>query len=226
LVEALIFGAVVFVVGSFFVLERHCLGQMAIIQPLTVCLAVGWFSGNEEMGLWLGISMQFFSTASGRRIDWALAGVVAAGVLTVAQRLGIELSPGSSGAYVVALGAVMSGMAARRLETWFARVDGARIRSDAFWQATDVSGAVESLVHRSVRRWLLIGGTQVVIGIVLIVAVLYGLMPISGRGTGDDSIWAMAMPMLGGAVAVSSLASNKCLVWMGVSMVVAGALII
>ena len=55
MVEALIWVGAVFSAGSLLILERRCLGQMAVVQPLVLCLVAGLVTGQQEIAIWLGI---------------------------------------------------------------------------------------------------------------------------------------------------------------------------
>lgn len=213
MVEALIFIAALFAGGGVLVLERHCLGQMAIVQPLVVCLLAGWITGNEAVALWLGVSLQLFSLTAIRHVDWALTGTVAAAALLVAARLGVDPAPGALDTSALALVAVLVGMGSRLIEREIFRVDGKRLVRNSPLQASDPAQAVESYVHRGVMRWLFVGGAEVVAGTVAASMVLVGLGRMGWHFNGSSGSVAVAIPSLGAAVAVGSLAKYRFIVW-------------
>ena len=124
--ETLIGAVAILAIGSVLTLERRCLGQMAIVQPLTVCLVAGWLAGND-VGIWLGISLQLFSTATGQQVDWSLAGVIAAVSIFVATHFEIPMLPGGATANGAAMVAILAGKVSVIIERRYAQIDGERL---------------------------------------------------------------------------------------------------
>ncbi|MCP4604380.1 MAG: hypothetical protein GY847_28300 [Proteobacteria bacterium] len=220
MVEALGWVAAIFAIGSLLILERRCLGQMAVVQPLVLCLVAGWISGNENMAIWLGVSLQLFSVTRTRQIDWALCGVISAAVILTAARFGIPLSAGGPGACLVLMVAVLTGMASRALDRKYARIDGERQRANSPWATDDPVSAVESIVRGMVVRWLVVGGIEVAIGTSLALFALYWAGQLGDTLAWQKAFWAAAIPTLGAAVAISSFARYRILAWAGVSAIV------
>ncbi len=220
MVEILVWTTAIFVVGSVLILERRCLGQMAIVQPLVVCLVAGWIADNTETAIWLGVSLQLFSITQVRHIDWALGGIVSAAALFSAAKLGIPITPGDPGACAVVIVAVAGGFTSRAIDRRYARIDGERQREHSPWAAEHPAMAVESLVHSVVGRWLFIGGIQVLVGTVLAVLALYATKPLVDPGNMGSAIAGAAVPLLAAAATVSSLAGNRLIVWASISAAV------
>jgi len=218
-VEALTWTVAIFAIGSLFALERRCLGQMAVVQPLVVCLVAGLISGNTETAVWVGISLQLFSVAQMRHVNWALGGTVAAVTLITAQKLGFTISVGGPSAYAVLLVALLMGLTACAIDKAYARIDGERIRGSAPWGDEDPVNALESLVHRSILRWLLLGGAQVTVGTGLALLVLYGIGLFGAVDPSPGIPWAALVPAIGAAMAVSSLAGYRFVAWTGLSTI-------
>ena len=147
MVEIVIYAVAVFFAGSVLLLERRCLGQMAVVQPLVVCLLAGWLTGNIMVAIWLGVSLQLLSVSPQRRIDWALAGVVAAVTLFLGDSFGIPLKTGSPSALALLLVALLMGGMARLLEKRYARIDGEIIRTASPLSEDNPVRAIESHVH-------------------------------------------------------------------------------
>lgn len=220
MVETLIYLAGVFLVGGLFVLERRCLGQMAVVQPLVVCLGAAWLVGNEAVGLWFGVSLQLFSVTLVRRVDWALAGTVAALTILTAPVLGIKLVVGEPGTLALVLIAVLVGAGARSIELGYARRDGATSREAPPWSADDPARAIESVVYRAVLRSVLLGGLQATIGtgLALLAASAFGQWH---HLPGTQFLTGAALPTFGAALAVSTLADCRAPLWTGLSAAVA-----
>ncbi len=218
--EILIYGIAIFAIGSLFVLERRCLGQMAIVQPLVTCLLAGWVTGNESTGIWLGISLQLFSVTPLRQVNWALSGVVAAATLLLAQKFGITMVVGGKSACSLIIVVILVGMGARALERRYARVDGERMHSLPPWLETDPVQAVESLVHRTLRRWIVVGGLEVIVGTSLALVVTYGVGKIGIDSSVGNTAGAVVVPALGAAIAASSLVGIRFWALTGLSAVV------
>jgi hypothetical protein len=221
LVEAIIYGLVIFVVGSVLMLERRCLGQMAFVQPLVVCLLAGWFVDNVEMGLWLGVSLQLLSNSPMRRFNWALCGVVGALTLMVAAKQGIGLTVGSPNALALVVVVLWVGAMARILERRYARRDGERIRTASPLLENDAVTAIESHVYRVIVRYFFVGGFQTVIGTGLALLAVVGLASVGQMPPAMVTIFAVFVPVLGAAVALSSLVEFRFFVWTGISATVA-----
>ncbi|MCP4675815.1 MAG: hypothetical protein GY854_09980 [Deltaproteobacteria bacterium] len=201
----------ILVVGTLLTLERRCLGQMAVVQPLVVCLLAGLLSGIEETGIWMGISLQLFSVTQFRQIDWSFSGVVSAAALLAAVKLGIPLTVGGPGAYTVMIAGVLTGFGSRALDRRYARIDGERQRSHSPWASDDPARTIESMVRGVIARWLVIGVFQVVVGTGLILVALLGVGQLCNLGHSSSTICAAAVPTLGAAIAISSLKGGRFL---------------
>jgi mannose/fructose/N-acetylgalactosamine-specific phosphotransferase system component IIC len=216
--ETLISIAAVFVIGSVFLLERRCLGQMALVQPLVVCLAAGWFTGNQEVGIWLGVSLQLLSVGPIRSIDWALSGMVAAISVFLAPGYGVPLvGAGGPSALAIAFVAIAFGMVARSIERRYARIDGEMTRGSSPWQQTDPGKAIESHVYRVIRRWFVVGGLQITVGTALALFAAWGVGSDSVQNSTVTRVCAVIVPIIGVAIAVSSFTDYRLLIWTTVS---------
>lgn len=217
MVEILAWCGLTFIVGSTLVLERRCLGQMAIVQPLVVCLIAGWLTGSEGVAIWLGITLQLFSVDRAKEIDWPLAGVVSAAVLLVLNRFGIELSAGGPGSLMALMAAVLVGIASRSIELNYARIDGQYLRSNSPWSSDDPVKAVETTVRRVVVRWFVIGGVEVTVGTALSFLVVVSVEFSKLKHTEISPYVAAFVVAFAAAVAASSLSKNRYLLWTGIS---------
>jgi hypothetical protein len=218
--------AVTFVAGGALVLERRCLGQMAIVQPLVVCLLAGWLSGRETTGLWVGISLQLFSTDRSREIDWPLSGVIAAAVVLFSKLLGISFEPGEPGALTVLMASVLAGLASRSMERKYAKADGEQLRSSSPWTSSDPVQAIEKLVRRVVIRWILIGGLEVVIGTSIALFWLFIVSQLGLKNAYLSSIIAAATLAFAAGVALSSISKKRFVAWAGLSMAISWAVFV
>ena len=218
--EILIWVTGIFIVGSLLVLERHCLGQKAIVQPLVLCLIAGSVSGLLEIGLWLGISIQLLSVMIVREADWALTGAVSAATILTSNALGFDFSVGSSAACALLLMSVVVGMMSRQIERFFARIDGERLREFSPWQESDLVAAIERRVGGAVTRWIWFGGLEVTIGVALCLLVIKAMVFLPPGPAWLSAVIAVLVPVLGVAVLVSALSERRFLVVSGVSGVV------
>ncbi len=226
MVEAIIYGVAIFVVGSVLMLERRCLGQMAFVQPLVVCLLAGWLVDNREMGLWLGISLQLLSVSPMRRFDWALSGVVAAFALMMASKLGIELVVGNPSALALVVVVLWVGALARLREKRYARIDGEMIRRASPLKEDDAVTAIESHVYRVIARYFFVGGLQTAIGTALVLLAVFGVNALGQVPPVMKTIFAVMVPVAGAAVAMSSLVEIRYFIWTGVSAAIAVAVMV
>lgn len=217
MVEILAWICLTFVVGSALVLERRCLGQMAVVQPLVVCLIAGWISGYHGVALWMGISLQLFSVDRAKEIDWPLAGVVSGAVLLISNRLGIVLVPGGPGALMALMASVLMGIASRSIELNYARKDGQYLREKSPWGSSDPVSSVESIVRKVVGRWIVIGGIEVTLGSALAFLVVLSVEFSNLKQTMLSPYAAALVIAFAAAVAASSLSKNRYLLWTGVS---------
>ena len=224
MVEILVVASVVYLVGAILLLERRCLGQMALVQPLVLCVVAGWLAGRIELGLWCGISLQLFSLSPGRRVDWALAGVITAAVIVLGQRLEIPLQVGGDGACAIIALAALAGIGSRKIEVRYAEVDGARILERPPWEAEDCLGGIERIVHRRVVRWFLLGGVEVLVSVAVVTGLVLFVSTTFSVSVSALSVGAIAVPALGSAVAIAALGSYKHIAWAGL-VAVAGAMI-
>jgi hypothetical protein len=208
-VEVLAWGAALFAAGGLLVLERRCLGQMVVVQPLVVCLLAGWIAGDEAVGLWLGVSLQLFSVGQSRHFDWAMIGVVAGASLAACSVLGLALAPGSAAASSLALVALGAGFGSREIDRRFARADGARQRSRSPWNEPNPARAVEALVRGVVLRWFAVGGVQVVVSTALALVVALGTDRLLVGGGERAGLVAAAVTTGGVGVALASLSGYR-----------------
>jgi mannose/fructose/N-acetylgalactosamine-specific phosphotransferase system component IIC len=223
--EILIWVIGVFVAGSLLVLERRCLGQRALVQPLALCLLVGWLVDEIQTGLWVGVTLQLLSVTPARTVDWALTGAVGAITIMVASRLDIAIAVGSIEASFLVLIAVLLGMMARLVERVFARVDTVTIMSHSPWQETSPASAVERVVYRAIGRWLIMGGLEVVGGVAVALMGVIGASFVRPPGPWINAASQVALPAFGLAVVVSALAEYRLIALscmsMGLSIVLA-----
>ncbi|MDJ0761518.1 MAG: hypothetical protein QNJ97_00900 [Myxococcota bacterium] len=217
MVEALVWVGPVFLAGSLLILERRCLGQMAVVQPLVVCLIAGWVTDTTETAIWIGVTLQLFSVSEIRRVDWALAGVVAAVSLVVAWRIGLLLSPNRPEAVALMIVATLVGVGSRYLDRRYARVDGERLKAHSPWETADPAGRVETLVRKRLLRWFVVGGLQVTVGTGACLAVLVGTRHLAGETPQETQVFAALVPAIGTAVAVGALAQRRFVILAGVS---------
>lgn len=225
MVETLIYVVAIFVIGSILMLERRCLGQMAFVQPLVVCLLAGWTVDRVEMGIWLGVSLQLLSVSPMRRFDWALCGVVGALTLIVTAKLGIPLIVGSPSALTLVLIVLLVGAVGRALERRYARTDGERIRNASPLLENDAVTAIEAHVYRVIARYFVVGGFETAVGTGLALLAVFGVGLLGPLSPANIAIFAASVPVLGAAVALSALVEFRFFVWTGASAAVAIGLV-
>lgn len=226
MVEALIWVAIIFLLGSFFALERRCLGQMAFVQPLVLCLVTGWLADQPELGIWLGVSLQLSSITPTRHSDWALSGMIAAATILTSHRLGIYIVPGDPKAYGTVLIAVFAGIASHRMDCKLAQLDGIKIQNNPPWKGQDPAHTVETLVRKFITRWFFIGGAQVTIGTGIATLALYIFNATYGPTEIPHPMWVVIMPVLGAVVAMNSLMEYRFLAWASISAALSLAVIL
>lgn len=223
--ETLIWVAAIFFGGGILALERRCLGQMAVVQPLVVCLIAGWIGRCEEAAIWLGSSLQLFSVGQARQGDWAMSGLVVGATMVVASRLDIPLAAGGPRSCALALVAVFVGIGSRVLDRRYWRKDGERLRVTSPWLSEDVAKSVESLVRQVMIRWLFIGGIAVTLGAGIS---LLGVMGIDRFFAGEQTqnfYTATVVFAVCAGIALSTLARIRFVVWAGISAIAAWVLI-
>ncbi len=225
MVEVLIWTPLVFVLGGMLVLERHCLGQRALIQPLTLCLAAGLIGDHVETGIWLGVTLQLFSATPTRTVDWALAGSVAAILLVVAPMEEMRIVSGDLNASILILVAVAAGWGSRVLEKWYAKTDLGRIQGHPPWKDADPISAMERAVYRATLRWLIVGGVEVTVGVGIGLAAIRVSFLVGGVSLQTAAIFATLLPTLGTAVAVSALVERCLVAWSGIAMLLSIAVL-
>jgi hypothetical protein len=217
MVEILIWIVAIFAAGSFLVLERRCLGQRALVQPLALCLVAGWVVDNTATGLWFGVTLQLLSVAPSRSVDWAFASAVSSAALLTSEHFGHHLTVGCSGTTALLLVTVTAGMVARSIERRYARVDRASVDQYPPWQADDPVRALEKTVYRATRRWFMLGGFEVLAGLGLALLAVKGATYVTETPQWFSQLSAVTLPSLGAAVAVSILTGRRFIVWAGAS---------
>lgn len=216
--QALTWAAGAFVVGGLLNLERRCLGQMALAQPLVLCAIAGALSGQPEAGVWIGICLQLLAHGQARDADWPLAGSGAALTLLYGPRLGLSFDAGAPAALVAVVVPVASAFAARLVERRQFRTDGETIRRKPPWDDTQPTRALERLIRVRVLRGLALGGLETLIvgGISLIAALAIDSW--SGGGEGWRALVRVAVPAVGGAVAIGALADYRLVALAGLAL--------
>ena len=219
MVEVLIWAAGIFFLGGALVLERHCLGQRALVQPLSLCLVAGLLSDHVETGIWLGVTLQLLSLAPTRSVDWALSGAVASILLAVVpHKLGITVVSGDLDSTLIAFVAVVGGVISRRVEGWYARTDWGKIQGRPPWKASDPVKAMEHTVYRAILRWLAVGGIEVSLGVGVGLAAMIGAQSFGPNPEWLTKACATALPTFGVAVVASALVEYRFIAWSGISM--------
>ena len=217
MVEILIWITALFAAGSVLILERRCLGQRALVQPLALCLLAGWYVDNTETGLWLGLSLQLLSLAPSRVVDWALVSVIAASGLLATAHFDIPVHVGQAGASTLLFISVLAGMASRYIERNFAKRDREKVEVRPPWRDMDPARAVESSVYHAIYRWFFIGGLEVLSGLGLAIVFVKGAVYLGDTPAFLTQTVAIGIPTLGAAVLLSSLTGVRFIVWAGVS---------
>ncbi len=204
MVEGLIQILAVTLGGGLLMLERRCLGQMAFVQPLVVCSFAGALTGRVELGVWLGVSLQLFSVQPMRNVDWAVAGIAAAATVIVAPHLGLSVGVGSVGACLVIALCVLLGIGSWRLEKVYFRQDRECLTTNPPWTMADPEKEIARIVHSRVLRWFVIGAAETFAGTAVVVGmlVLFGMAGLSFDR--PDALGALAIPILGTAVAIAA----------------------
>jgi mannose/fructose/N-acetylgalactosamine-specific phosphotransferase system component IIC len=216
--EILLWVLLFFASGSLLLLERHCLGQRALVQPLVLCLLSGVITHHVETGLWLGVTLQLLSVSPIRNVDWALSGAVTAMTLAIAFRMGATVEVGGPEASLLIMISVIIGAFARSVERVFARIDRRKVTARSPWEDLDSARAVERTVYRAIVRWIVVGGSEALLGIGLAL-----LFVMAGSFLPPSEGWIRAVssvgcPTLGVAVAISALSEVRLFVWSGASM--------
>ena len=218
MVEVLIWVSAIFALGGVLVLERHCLGQRALVQPLTLCLIAGLLGDDVETGIWLGVTLQLLSVVPSRTVDWALSGAAAAALLLVISRSGVRIVSGDLTSTLITFVSVLSGLASRAVERWYAKTDLGKIQGHPPWKEADPARAMERAVYHAIWRWLIVGGLEVCLAVGFGLAAVYAV-----RGIAPNPDWlthacAVALPTFGTAVVASALVEYRFIAWSGISM--------
>jgi hypothetical protein len=209
MVEALIWIAAVFCAGGLLTLERRCLGQMAIVQPLPLCVAAGFLSGLEGPGVWLGIVLQLYSMVPRDQADWPASGAIGGAALLLLHRLGIPVAPGDPVFCAVAAVASAAGFVSRAVERRSARLDGEAIRSCSPWTADDPVLASAALVRRMIAKRIWAGGAAVVTGTALALLAASGAQALGSPAPDLARLGAAMAVVFGSAVAMSCIAGPR-----------------
>ena len=217
MVESLIWVVAIVAAGSFLVLERRCLGQRALVQPLALCLMAGWYVDNVPTGLWLGVVLQMLSVAPSRSVDWAFGSAVASAALLTSERFNLHFEVGEPETTALMLVTVIAGMTVRQIERRYARQDRSAVDQNPPWEADDPVSALEKTVYRATRRWYLLGGLEVMAGLAIALFAVKGASLIAEPPVWVNHISAVALPTVGAAVAVSVLTGHRFIIWAGAS---------
>lgn len=218
---------VLFGVGGVIALERRCLGQMALAQPLLLCWLSGWISGQAEAGLWLGTCLQLFSLLPRRGLDWASAGLVAASALYLSPRLGFSIEVGAPTSVVLLLISAISILFTSEIERGMSRYHARQLAKVAPWQHEDPRQEVERFVRSALWRWWAVGTEVLALytAVTLGAAALLSRIPVPSSWTSE--IAAVGAPTLAMAVGLGSMARPRLLVWsLGGAAIGVGVLLI
>lgn len=206
-------GLVLSGLGGVIALERRCLGQMALAQPLLLCVVAGWFSSQPELGLWLGLSLQLFSLLPRRGLDWSSAGLCASVTMYLCPSLGVEMAVGSPSSVVVLLVAASSILITSVLDRAIASNHALRLERAAPWSQDDARSQVVRFVHGALWRQWLFGSIALTVytALALFLAALLSAAPVAAPWTVE--LAAVGAPLLAMAVALGSMAQPRRLVW-------------
>lgn len=216
--QPLIWVAAAFLAGGVLTLERRCLGQMALAQPLVLCAVAGLAIGQPAAGVWIGICLQLLAHGHARDADWPLAGTGAALALAYGPELDLSFEPGGPGALMAVVVPVAAAIAARRLERRMSRLDGEALRRLPPWDAPQPALALERLIRGRILRGLAIGGLETIaVGAIS----LLGATAITEWGGGSDawhSLIQVSVPTVGAAVAIGALADVRLVALTGLAL--------
>ncbi|MBW2277778.1 MAG: PTS sugar transporter subunit IIC [Deltaproteobacteria bacterium] len=216
--QALIWAAAAFVAGGVLNLERRCLGQMALAQPLVLCAIAGLLSGQPEAGVWIGICLQLMAHGHARDADWPLAGSGAALALLYCPALDLRLGPGDPGALIAVVVPVAAALGAQLIERRLSRKDGAAIRLDPPWDADQPAEALERLMRGRLLRGVVLGGAETLaVGAISLLGVV-AIGDWGGGGDGWRTLVQVSVPAVAAAVALGSLADYRLLALTGLGL--------
>ncbi len=225
MVETVTAIALVFFSGGILLLERRCLGQIAFVQPLALCAIAGMATGQPGTGVWMGVSLQLLSAGQGHYADWALAGFAGAATLWLSKTfLHQPLIPGEPGALAAIGSAVLFAIVARTLERRFARTDGAFLRSSPPWDKRDTAGELENLAHRRLLRGGLVGALESTIAVTVSLVAVWASSFVTPSSDWIPAAVRVAVPALGMAVALGSLAGYRFVAYAGAGLAVTVAM--
>ncbi|MCU0660990.1 MAG: PTS sugar transporter subunit IIC [Myxococcota bacterium] len=200
-------------IGGALALERRCLGQMALVQPLLVCFLAGWVIGQPEVGLWLGTCLQLFSLLPRRGLDWSTAGLCAAATLYLSSLLGFKVEVGSPAAVVVLLVSSISILTTSVIDRWVSFYHARLLTRAAPLSKDDARVEVARFVNTSLYRLWTFGSLALFlyIAVALFAAALFSRIPLQNSWTVE--VAAVGAPLLAMAVALGSMARRRLLAW-------------
>jgi hypothetical protein len=216
--QTLIWAVGAFLGGGLLTLERRCLGQMALAQPLVLCAIAGLLSGQPEAGVWIGICLQLLAHGHARDADWPLAGSGAALALAYSPQLGVTLEPGGPAALIAVVVPVASALAARLAERRQSRSDGEAIRRRSPWDQEQPARALERLIRGRILRGIALGGLETLVVCAISVAGALAVERWGGGGEGWRALVRVALPAIGGAVAIGALADYRLVALAGLGL--------
>lgn len=199
----------IFVSGGVLLLERRCMGQIAIVQPMVLCLVAGLIIDRPYLGLWLGVSFQLLSTGQSHYCNWALSAFTCAGTMLCLERNGIDLSIGSPITVIILFISVLVGTITDRIDKHQARMDHDSLKQLNLWRPEETTEPFVRLVHRRVLRGFMISGVQAFIGVVLastaaVVSSAYLTIPPLAT-----NLIVIGVPSFGVAATISSLVGYR-----------------
>jgi hypothetical protein len=215
---ALIWAAVALVGGALLTLERRCLGQMALVQPLVLCSVAGLLSGQPDTGIWIGACLQLFGHGTEQDADWPLAGAAAGLALLCSHDLGATIRPGDPGALIAIAICLVSALGARAFERRQSRRDGEALRREPPWDAERPIAAMERWVRARVLRGLVQGGIATLLAGGLAVLGALAMGDWAGGGEAWRTLVRIAVPAVAAAVAIGSLADFRYVALSGLTL--------
>ena len=224
--DAISFTALLFVSGAVLTLERRCLGRMALVQPLALTVLVGVYTGQAELGLWLGICLQLFAIIPGNQADWALAGTIAAATMYASNLFGFTLDIGTATATLVIAITIGFGYLARITDRYFARFDGKSISNNCPLVCDDPVRRMSEFVFIRVTRSALLGGVEAIAGTAVTIFAALALEKFFGGRIEPTLFGIVAVPTVGVAAAIGALSGYRVIVLSGVSMAIAWAVML
>ncbi|MBN2803927.1 MAG: hypothetical protein JXR91_12615 [Deltaproteobacteria bacterium] len=207
--EILIIVFALFFAGAILLLERHSLGKLAFVQPLVLLLITGYITGEPEIALWLGISLQLLSIGQSHYCNWALVSFVSSATLIILHHYNIVITDGSAESLVLIIASIVSGILSELYLKKMIRKNAIPMNANAVWQTVGSLDIFAKIIYKNLAKGFVLGGIESLLGTLITTILVYGSYGVITARPFISELVIITVPLFGVSVTLAAMSRKR-----------------